>query len=71
MFPSVHLGSIVPVQTDTKYANRLYDGWEEIADYYEITKRERARFKPGREMIEVWEWLVARNNLDSLPPTSI
>lgn len=48
---------------------RLYDGWEEIADYYEITKRERARFKSGREMIDVWEWLVARGNLDSLPST--
>jgi nucleoside phosphorylase len=48
---------------------RLYGSRDDIADYYEISRQDRARFKPGREMTEVWEWLVDRDNLDSLPST--
>jgi nucleoside phosphorylase len=47
--------------------DRLYQDWQEIADYYRIKNRERARFKAGREMVEIWNWLVDRRNLDSIP----
>jgi nucleoside phosphorylase len=54
-------------QERMEVCKRLYANWEDIADYYDVARGERARFRAGREMMEMWEWLKDRGDLDGLP----
>jgi nucleoside phosphorylase len=47
-------------------SRRIGDNWRDLADYFEIPLHQRSRFKLGREMQDIWEWLELRNKLDGL-----
>ncbi len=45
---------------------RIGDGWQELADYFEIPSYEQKGFPRASEMRDIWEWLEARGKLDAL-----
>ena len=45
---------------------RLVSDWQLLADYFDISAAERARFDRGWEPQRVWEWLKARGRLAEL-----
>lgn len=47
--------------------DHLGDSWRKLADYFEITPAERARFERGDEARGIWEWLENRRRLGELP----
>ncbi|MDS4032038.1 MAG: toll/interleukin-1 receptor domain-containing protein [Candidatus Contendobacter sp.] len=47
--------------------DHLGDSWRKLADYFEITPADRARFERGDEARGIWEWLESRRRLDELP----
>lgn len=49
-----------------KVCSRLTSDWNELADYFEISTMERARFERGREPHSTWEWLDSRRKLSAL-----
>ena len=42
------------------------NNWEDLADYFDIPLADRARFRPGRECQDIWEWLELRQRLGGL-----
>lgn len=48
--------------------DHLGDSWRKLADYFEITPADRARFERGDEARGIWEWLENRRRLGELPP---
>jgi len=46
---------------------RLYTDWPDIADYYRVRAQQRARFRAGHELVDLWDWLEDRRKLASLP----
>ena len=48
--------------------DHLGDSWRKLADYFEITPADRARFDRGDEARGIWEWLENRRRLGELPP---
>ncbi|BAZ15352.1 hypothetical protein NIES4071_72240 [Calothrix sp. NIES-4071] len=49
-----------------RVCENLFPGWELLADYFDISPRERAAFQPGRQAHDVWDWLKQRDRLDEL-----
>lgn len=47
--------------------DHLGDNWRKLADYFEITPADRARFERGDEARGIWEWLENRRRLGELP----
>jgi len=47
--------------------DHLGDSWRKLADYFEITPADRARFERGDEARSIWEWLENRRRLSELP----
>ncbi|MGB2679855.1 MAG: toll/interleukin-1 receptor domain-containing protein [Candidatus Competibacter sp.] len=47
--------------------DHLSDSWRKLADYFEITPADRARFERGDEACGIWEWLENRRRLGELP----
>ena len=47
--------------------DHLGDSWRKLADYFEITPADRARFERGDEARGIWEWLENRRRLGELP----
>jgi hypothetical protein len=47
--------------------DHLGDSWRKLADYFEITPADRARFDRGDEARGIWEWLENRRRLGELP----
>ena len=54
-------------RTKLDVCRRLGTGWQDLADYFDISANERRSFEPGREPQRVWEWLEARKRLHELP----
>jgi nucleoside phosphorylase len=46
---------------------RLHADWRDAADVAEVPAYERARWSPGREPGELWDWLEVRDRLGELP----
>ncbi len=46
--------------------DRLIGEWQKLADYFDISSAERARFERGQEPHAGWEWLRARGRFDEL-----
>jgi hypothetical protein len=49
------------------FIRSLGDSWAELADYLEIPPYEKARWRPGDQARDLWEWLETRGRLDELP----
>ena len=52
-----------PGTVKIQFCRRLGDSWEELADLFEIAPHERARFRPGNEPRDLWQWLEVRDKL--------
>jgi len=52
-----------PGPVKIQFCRRLGDSWEELADLFEIAPHERARFRPGNEPRDLWQWLEVRDKL--------
>ncbi|MET8996477.1 hypothetical protein [Amycolatopsis sp. NPDC004169] len=50
-----------------QFCRRLRDSWVELADFFEVPAHETARFRPGNEPRDLWEWLDARGKLPLVP----
>jgi nucleoside phosphorylase len=50
-----------------QFCRRLRDSWVELADFFEVPVHETARFRPGDEPRDLWEWLEARGKLPLVP----
>jgi hypothetical protein len=46
--------------------DRLLSDWQKLADYFDISSADRARFERGREPHEVWEWLQSHGRFGEL-----
>jgi hypothetical protein len=46
---------------------RRLDNWTDVADLFEVPAYVRARFRPGHEPGELWDYLHNRNRLGELP----
>lgn len=46
--------------------DRLIGDWHKLADYFEISPSDRARFERGQEPHGIWEWLRARDRFGEL-----
>lgn len=49
-----------------RICEKLFPGWELLAEYFDISPRERAAFQGGWQAHAVWDWLQQRNRLDEL-----
>lgn len=47
--------------------DRLIGDWHKLADYFEISPADRARFERGQEPHGIWEWLRAHGRFGELP----
>ncbi|MEV7624092.1 NB-ARC domain-containing protein [Actinoplanes sp. NPDC089786] len=50
-----------------EFIQRLADGWSDLADLTGTSAAERARWRPGYEAGEIWDWLEVRRRLRELP----
>ncbi|MFJ4619289.1 hypothetical protein [Streptomyces sp. NPDC088812] len=58
---------LFPGPVKVQVCRRLHDDWEEVADLFDVPRHHRARFRPGNEPRDLWEWLEAREKLATLP----
>ncbi|MEU0112807.1 hypothetical protein ABZ137_03535 [Streptomyces bobili] len=56
-----------PGRVKLQVCQRLRDDWEDVADLFDIRTHQKARFQPGNEPRDLWEWLEARDKLFLLP----
>ena len=54
-------------KTKLALCKRLGQGWQDLADYFDIPTSDRATFRSGDEPREVWQWLERRQRLNELP----
>jgi nucleoside phosphorylase len=50
-----------------QFCRRLHDSWMELADLFEVPLADKARFQPGNESRQLWEWLEMRDKLAVVP----
>lgn len=55
-----------PGEVKIAVCRKLFNDWEELADFFEIPEHQRRRFGNGREPAGVWEWLADRGKLGFL-----
>lgn len=54
-------------KTKIKFCNSLLTDWRKLADYFEISPADQARFSTGDEGRDIWCWLEIRGRLNELP----
>ena len=58
-------------KTKILFCERLGDDWRKLADYFEITSADQARFSKGDEGREIWVWLKNRTRLEEELPAAL
>jgi nucleoside phosphorylase len=69
--PEPHRPQAVPVralrhfpgEVKIQFCRKLGSSWEELADFFEVSPHERARFRHGNEPRDLWQWLEVRDKL--------
>jgi nucleoside phosphorylase len=56
-----------PGHVKLQVCGHLHDGWEDVADLVGVPRHDKARFRPGNEPRDLWEWLDQRGRLTELP----
>jgi hypothetical protein len=50
-----------------EFCQRIREGWNDLADLFDVPPQDRRRFSQGYEPRDLWEWLEARLRLPELP----